>query len=241
MDTHDPTPYIAVIGDLVQSRESLDRLGVQRRFAHALRRINRRHAAAIAAQFRILTGDECEGLLATHAPVYAILREIESGVGAGRIRFGVGCGTLALSPREFRNVGMLDGPAFHAARAALRLAREARTRECPVLAQVSGFARDGPANTILALLGVALGRMTPRRRQVYDTYRREGTIDRAARHLGVHRSTVGKALARQAYHHLLAAEATVAELLRPRPLTVVPTVCDSPTESRAASESAACR
>lgn len=240
MEALDSTTYLAVIGDLVHSRESADRAGLQKRFAGVLRSLNRRCGRVVASQFRILTGDECEGLLAADAPVYEILREIEFAVGVGRIRFGIGRGTLAISPRQFRNVGMLDGPAFHRARAALLQAREAQTDDCPVLAQVAGFPGDASINTILSLLGVAFGQITPRRREVYETYRREGTIDRAARRLGIHRSTVGKALARQSYHHLIAAEAAIGHLLAPDPSDAPPETPRRVSDSNESTERAAC-
>jgi hypothetical protein len=57
-DSNDETVYLAVIGDVRGSRQSLDRASVQERLEKGLEQVNREGESALAAAFAITLGDE---------------------------------------------------------------------------------------------------------------------------------------------------------------------------------------
>lgn len=59
----DYEPYIAIIGDIRNSRLLADRKEIQIKLGNVLDRINREHAPSISAKFMITLGDEFQGLL----------------------------------------------------------------------------------------------------------------------------------------------------------------------------------
>jgi hypothetical protein len=135
----------AVIGDLVASRalSSQVRTSVQERLTQRLERFNREHAHALVADFLVTLGDEFQGLLGAPHAVADLMWDLETHLPEVHIRYGLGFGPL---PPPYRPVALgMDGPAFHAARAAIRVAHD---RQRLVLTQ--GFGQD---DEVLAGLG----------------------------------------------------------------------------------------
>ncbi len=120
--TQAPRLYVAVIGDLVDSRLLRDRAGVQAKLGAALDELNHRFDGVIASRFLITIGDEFQGLLwpsaALDALWWAYVRLMHMEV---ETRFGFGVGPLS-TPLRPEAIGM-DGPCFHAARAAVDRAK----------------------------------------------------------------------------------------------------------------------
>ncbi len=116
-------PFVAVIGDILGSRQLRDRAGVQRRLRSALEQINAWVATeGLAAAFRLTAGDEFQGLLTRPELIVDITRRLADALPELRIIFGVGRGEL--TTELYPDVGSLDGPCFHLAREALDTARE---------------------------------------------------------------------------------------------------------------------
>ncbi|MEO1084055.1 MAG: SatD family protein [Acidobacteriota bacterium] len=114
--------YIAVIGDLVDSRSLPDRARVQRKLVETLERYNEKAEASIASRFLVTLGDEFQGLLRSSASVsdfWWFYQEQMHAVAPTRLGFGLG--PLATDLLE-EALGM-DGPCFHAARSAIKGAR----------------------------------------------------------------------------------------------------------------------
>ncbi|HEV8398886.1 MAG TPA: SatD family protein [Gemmatimonadales bacterium] len=113
--------YVAVLADVVGSRllPPKERARLQDDLREALRALNRRTAwrPKIAAAFAISRGDEIQGLLKDAALLWEIahwLRAAFAGVD-WIIASGLGAISTALAPSAVE----VDGPCFHAARAAL--------------------------------------------------------------------------------------------------------------------------
>lgn len=113
-----PAIYLAVIGDLIASREIQARAQAQERLHAVLDAVNTRFSHALAAQFVITLGDEFQGLLLPGAPVFEILDVIESQLHPFPCRFGVGLGEMLTTINPLMSIGA-DGPAFWAARDAI--------------------------------------------------------------------------------------------------------------------------
>lgn len=118
--------FVAVKCDLVHSRRLKDRSNVQESLLSAVRCTNERFASAIAAEFVVTHGDECQGLLHEGAisQVFEIIEFIIDRMHPVQVRFGIGLGTLSTSLQE-KAIGT-DGPAWYNAKEALEGAKRER-------------------------------------------------------------------------------------------------------------------
>ena len=113
--------YLAVIGDVVKSRELPDRSRFQQQLRSSIGRVNEEFSSSIASNFVLTIGDEFQGLLKRVDNIPQMLAVIRSGIHPIEQRVGIGIGSLdtALEPEA---IGM-DGPCFHRARDAIELAK----------------------------------------------------------------------------------------------------------------------
>jgi DNA-binding CsgD family transcriptional regulator len=118
--------YLAVIGDIIGSRNVDDRAGLQRQLGAGLADVNRRYANQIASKYLLTIGDEFQGLLRTSEDIDRILASLRVAVHPVDLRFGIGVGQL-VTPIQEQAIGM-DGPCFQRARAAIERAKERSTQ-----------------------------------------------------------------------------------------------------------------
>lgn len=153
--------YVAIIGDMVGSRQVEDRAALQGRLTALMDEVNRAHAGSIAARFVITVGDEFQGLLSRWESCRSLLAELRVGLHPVEVRFGIGLGGLA-TPLQPEAIGM-DGPCLHRARKAVERADD---RATPLEVETG---EDQPAFEIYSLLLAELrGSWTDRQRQVAD-------------------------------------------------------------------------
>ncbi len=204
----DQPGYLAVIADIRGSRQLADRQAVQDRVRAALADLERRFAADLAAGFAITTGDEFQVLLADPAAGVPVLIACDDALAGLPLRYGLGWGTLATRLEE-RAVGM-DGPCFHAARAAIEWAAEHER-----WAAVRGLDPDAEAalDGILGLLGAVRAGWTARQAETVARRREVPTQRALASALGVDPSTVSKQLKSALYDEVTAAEVAATMLL----------------------------
>jgi hypothetical protein len=123
-----PRTYVAVIADVIASRElpRARRTRLQDALRSELAHINRNPAwrPFLAARFAVTAGDEIEGLLTTAAPLWAISHALRAA--APDVDWIVACGRGAIATALAPTAPEVDGPCFHAARAALDQAKRAR-------------------------------------------------------------------------------------------------------------------
>ena len=110
--------YVAIIGDLVRSRQIRDRNAVQCQLQAALDQVNKKYADQIAANFLITLGDEFQGILQEPGCLMPILSDIADAIRPVQVRFGVGIGELTTEVNRNAAIGA-DGPAFYRARSAI--------------------------------------------------------------------------------------------------------------------------
>ncbi len=200
--------FLALIGDLQASRASENRSLLQQRLETGLQRINRRHAADRAARFVVTLGDEFQGLLHEPRALMRLITSLDESLRGLAIRYGVGWGGLS-TPLKPDAIGM-DGPCFHAARAALqRSKREKRWLT------VCGFGdeEDTILNSLFGLMGALRSQWTVRQTEAVATRRRTKTLKEAARMLDIQEPTLHKALKAAHYTTLCEAEKAMATLL----------------------------
>lgn len=107
--------YVAVIGDIKDSKKIYNRGLVQNKLNQILTYINSNYIEDVAANFVITLGDEFQGLLITGSNLFEIIRLIKRAMYPVEIRFGIGVGKITTSINPQAAIGA-DGPAFYAAR-----------------------------------------------------------------------------------------------------------------------------
>ncbi len=153
--------YLAIIGDVIRSRQVANRASLQARLVDGLERVNVDHQAHLAARFVLTVGDEFQGLLDSSERLVPILATLRTAAHPHELRFGLGIGQLA-TPLRADAIGM-DGPCFHRARAAVERAESLVT---PVEVDTGA---PSPMFDVYAILYAALrAGWTERQRQVFD-------------------------------------------------------------------------
>jgi DNA-binding transcriptional ArsR family regulator len=186
--------YLAIIGDVVRSKELLERGAVQRQLRIGIDKVNELFAPQIDSKFVLTIGDEFQGLLQDAEIVVHLLAILRTSIHPVEQRIGIGIGTLD-TPLEGVALGM-DGPCFHRARNAIERAKESVT---PI--EVDTGKRDALFR-IYSLLYAGLRRgWTSRQREVLDLTLTGNSGKEIARLLGISPSAVSQ--------HLKAAEADV--------------------------------
>jgi hypothetical protein len=153
--------YLAVIGDVVKSREIPDRSRFQQQLRSSIRRVNEEFSSSIASNFVLTIGDEFQGLLKSVDRIPQLLAVIRSGIHPIVQRVGIGIGSLdtVLEPDA---IGM-DGPCFHRARDAIELAKTCGTS----IEVETGYSNE--AFRIYSLLYSKIRKQwTTRQQQVFD-------------------------------------------------------------------------
>ena len=113
---------IAVIADLVGSKQLARREAFQRRLAAVLA-ARSAEAEALASPFTLTLGDEFQALYRGAASVLRDVVTIWAEIHPVQARVALGVGELATRLNTKQALGM-DGPAFHAARAALQTLKD---------------------------------------------------------------------------------------------------------------------
>jgi len=200
--------YVAVIGDVKQSRDALDRRGLQETLELALAGVNETLRDELASDFVVTLGDEFQGLLKSPVSIMRVLIALEARLDGTPMRYGVGWGTLATDLRE-QAIGM-DGPCFHRAREAVTEGKRADR-----WVTVSSFGGDDEIlNGLLWLMGAVRGRWTSVQRETVEQVRTARTQREAAAARGVHESSVSQALKAALHEPVLAAEHAVSAILK---------------------------
>lgn len=113
---------MALIGDLVRSRQAPARASLQEKLAGALAEINRRKPR-LASPYTITLGDEFQAVYRTADRLFIDIFSIMLAIYPAQARFGVGIGELTTPVNPKQALGM-DGPVFHRARAAISELRD---------------------------------------------------------------------------------------------------------------------
>lgn len=184
--------YLAIIGEVVGSREVEDRRNLQQRLRVAVDRANRLYTDSITAGFVLTIGDEFQGLLKDVEGVDKLLADIRASVHPIELRFGLGIGGLD-TPLENVALGM-DGPCFHRARTAIEKAESRQS-----LIDVETPQPDLTFHIYSLLYAALRQRWTMRQIQVFDLSMSGVPGKSIALRLGITASAVSQ--------HLSAAEA----------------------------------
>lgn len=212
------TPYIAVIGDIVESKKIKERKAVQQKLGVVLHEINIQYAGDVASRFMITLGDEFQGLLQAGTHIMEIIERIERQMHPTRMRFGIGVGEITTDIDPKLPLGA-DGPAYYNAR---KMINELKAAEKQKMAsklnmkiEIEEYADIAELiNAILSLNTVLKEKWTDKQREVINAYLTDaGTQMEVAQRLGIHQSNVQKALSNSNFYTYQRAVGTVTKIL----------------------------
>ncbi|MES9972360.1 MAG: SatD family protein [Candidatus Thiodiazotropha sp.] len=106
--------YLVVIGDLVASRHSPDRKGLQTRLKALLKRLNERMPKPVSP-YTLTLGDEFQVVFDKADRGFVDIIQIMAALHPDQVRFSLGLGSIVTDLNPDQAVGM-DGPAFYRAR-----------------------------------------------------------------------------------------------------------------------------
>lgn len=108
-------PYIAIIGDVKNSKGIEERRKFQNKLNNILNEINEIYSNSISSNFTITLGDEFQGLLHSGEHVMEIIQYIKKESYPIKIRFGIGIGAITTDINSEISIGA-DGPGYYKAR-----------------------------------------------------------------------------------------------------------------------------
>lgn len=212
-------PYVAIIGDIKNSRELQNRKQVQEKLEAVLNEINETYDTDIASKFLITLGDEFQGLLHCGIHTMHIISKIERSMYPVELRFGVGIGPITTEVHRDMAIGA-DGPGYYKAREAIEYLKENEKRKMTGPADVrfefSGEKQSSiiMINTILTLMSAIRESWSDRQRIiVWDMLEHQDNQTEAAKRLNVKQPTIQKALARGNYYAYKEALDTIGQAL----------------------------
>ena len=198
--------YIAIIGDIKNSRKIDNRKEVQTKLNGVLDEINQTYCEEIAAGFLITLGDEFQGLLLNGKSVMKMIQKIEKSMYPIELRYGIGIGTITTDINAEMALGA-DGPAFYKARNAIDCLKANENKKCTALSDIRIESEDGSfhqnllLNTIFELLKSVKDQWTDRQREIiWDMLEHQNGQNHAAERLGIWQPTVQKGLAKGNYY-----------------------------------------
>lgn len=212
--------YIAIIGDIQDSKIIEDRKNVQIKLEEVLEEINVQYSNDIASKFMITLGDEFQGLLLRGTNVMSIISKIERGMYPVRLRFGVGIGEITTNINPNMSIGA-DGPGYYRAREAIGNLKEKEKKRKTYAGDIL-FKSDDKNQTIMDMLNTIIELMfaiksfwSDRQREIICNMLEyhDNQID-AAKRLKIKQPTVQKALVAGKYYAYKGAMDTVTNVLR---------------------------
>ncbi len=211
--------FVAVIGDMKDSRHLENRKEVQVRLQGILDRLNEKYKDEIVSRFLITLGDEFQGLLSSGKYILDMVNEIRMEMYPVRLRFGIGFGQITTDIRTEMALGA-DGPGYYRAREAVELLKEREKKKRSVLAELclkmDETHRDKEIllNTVFDLMYVVESGWTDRQREViWDMLLHGDGQQNTASRLDITQSTVQKTLAAGRYYTYESALKNASEIL----------------------------
>lgn len=214
--------YVAVIGDIIDSRSLDNRNQYQQQFKETLAYVNTTYHADIASRFMVTLGDGFQGLLLNGNNVMNIVLDIEEKMDPLRLRFGIGIGEVSTSIAT-ENSAEIDGPVYHYARQMIEdIERKATQRtqsqsNMMIYSTEATLAEDNLLNAILSLCTAIKSKWSDRQKEIIRAYRaNENNQNKTAQALNIAQSSVHRALHSARYVTYATSITTVSTVLKQR-------------------------
>lgn len=211
--------YVAIIGDISDSKKLKNRQEIQQRLIEKLKSINAKYADDIAAKFMITLGDEFQGLLHNQAHIFTIINEIEMALSPIELRFGIGIGDIT-TDINYHHSSEIDGPAYHRARQTVieveKIQSQYTKQKTNMMIDTGkdNVDVDQLINAILSVCTVLKSRWTARQKEVIYTYLNHNENQyETAESLAINQSSVNQILKKSNFYSYKAAIDTVDSFL----------------------------
>lgn len=211
--------YVAVIGDIIESRKIENRQAVQLKLQSVLDVVNKKYEKSLASKFMITLGDELQGLVRDKRTSVDIISFIVLEMLPICLRFGVGVGEIS-TDIVYDNSVKIDGSAYHRARKAIEEIKrrnggyEEIYTNFMIYSGENTLKLDEMRNSVLSLCTVVISKWTERQAEIVREYFANGKNQYlTAKALGIGQPTVSKSLKKASYYSLRAALNTVKESL----------------------------
>lgn len=211
--------YVAIIGDIVDSKNLKERNAIQQKYKAVLADINVKFAGEIASKFKIRLGDEFQGLLNNRNNIMRIISEIERAMTPVELRFGIGIGDIS-TDIIFDNSFEIDGPAYHRARKMIKeierkeLQYMERHSSIMICSEENNIEIDELLNSILSVCTALKSKWTDRQKEIVYAYlSHDENQYRTAEILNIGQPSVNKALNNAKFYSYQSAINTVNSFL----------------------------
>lgn len=211
--------YIAIIGDIKESKNLEERKKVQLKLNAILDRINHEYESFISAKFMITLGDEFQGLLCSGKKVIDIAEEIQREMYPVNIRFGIGFGAITTDINSEMAIGA-DGPAYYKAREAIQQLKKneqkSKTQSSDIRVELADDKHSISVmlNTILTMMVVIKTSWSERQREIiFEFDKHKGSQTECAKRLEISQSSVQRSLTKGNYYAYRQAKETVQNVL----------------------------
>lgn len=202
----DFSPYIAIIGDMINSKKLDNRREVQTKLKSVLDGINKRYEPDISAKFMITLGDEFQGLLHKGTNVIDIIEEIQQEMYPVKIRFGIGVGEIVTDINSEMAIGA-DGPGYYKAREAIEGIKNSeqknKNQSSDIRIEIENDENSISMllNTIFSLMSVIRNNWSERQRVIIWEYEKSGGSQlECAERLNIAQSSVHRSLVNGNYY-----------------------------------------
>ena len=197
--------YVAIIGDIKQSKKIENRIEVQKKLDKVLKNINVMYQEDIAARFLITLGDEFQGLLKWKDNVFDIIKYIQRNMYPVELRFGIGIGEISTDIFYEAAIGA-DGPAYYAARQSIQELHEKEKKFKKHTADIQMGLYNKTSfdieeiNMMLSLIKTIEDSWTEKQRYtIWDMIEYGGSQTECAKRMKTSQSTVARRLAEGNY------------------------------------------
>lgn len=200
----DGKPFIAIIGDIRNSRELESRKEIQDKLNKTLKEINIKYEEDIESKFVITLGDEFQGLLSKGKRLLHVIQDIRMQLYPVEVRFGIGIGEITTDINTEMALGA-DGPGYYRARDAIEIIKANEKKNRTVAADIR-LENDNDKqkiliNTIFELVKVIEQDWTERQREIiWNILQYQDGQQKTAQRMGITQSVVHKALVKGNYY-----------------------------------------
>lgn len=211
--------YVAIIGDIVESKQIKDRKDIQKKFKNILTNINAKYSEDITSKFVVTLGDEFQGLLNNRNNIMRIICEIQMAMAPLELRFGIGIGGIS-TDINLDNSSEIDGSAYHRAR---KMIKEIESKEFKyterhsnimICSEENNIEIDELLNSILSVCTALKSKWTDRQKEIIYAYlSNDENQYKAGDILNIGQPSVNKALSNARFYSYKSAIETVNSFL----------------------------